>query len=127
VHIKEVYKHKNGLAAMGIQPLARGPHHQGAVPPQAHGMGIGHEPAFRRERAVVIVKALVQSIAPVQEITADESGGFVTARLQHGSERHDAGGNALAVFFHTILKRVGGSEQRRVRRQRERNLRLQLG
>ena len=56
VQIKEVDKHENRLAAVGVKPLARGTHHQSAVPPQAHGQGDSTRRRFLAERAVVISK-----------------------------------------------------------------------
>ena len=127
MQIKKVDKDENGLATVRVEPLERGTHDQDAIPPQAHRQRVFDPARFSAERAVVFVKALVQTVAPVKKFTADESRCLVTVRLQHRSQRHRAGGNALPVFFHEILKGVGGSEQRRVRRQGKRNLRLSIG
>ena len=111
MHIKKVDEHENGLAAVGIKPLARGTHHQGAIATQAHRQGVRYPGDVESEGAVIIIEPLVQPVAPVHEGAADESGGFVAVRLQYGSERHHAGGNALAVFLHTIFKGICGGEQ----------------
>ena len=66
------------------------------------------------KRAVVDVESPVQTEAGVQHIAADEGSGAVATRLEHRRERDDAGRDLLAVFFHAVNKRVGGTEQRRM-------------
>ena len=63
------------------------------------------------KRAVVDVESPVQTEAGVQHIAADEGSCAVAACLEHSRECDDVRRDVLAVFFHAVRKRVGGTHQ----------------
>ena len=70
------------------------------------------------ERAVVDIKATVQSITLRQQVTADKRTGSVAILLKNGRQGQQSYGNYLSIFFNAALKRIGGGEQAGMRRKR---------
>jgi hypothetical protein len=78
------------------------------------------------KRAVVQIEALVQAHLTFEKHAAYEGRGLVSMGPQHGGQSDHSRRYALGVFFNLTLKRVSGSEQRRMRRKRERDLRFKV-
>ncbi len=64
------------------------------------------------ERAVVNIKALVETETLILDETTDEGSGLVTVGLQHRRQSHGTGSKVLTIVPDSIRKRVGGSQQR---------------
>ena len=135
MQVEKMDENENGLAALRAQPALGGAHHQRRGPAVAHGVavrGVAGEKHRTRERregveaegAVVEVEALVQAHLAFEENAADERGGLVALRVQHGGQSHGARRQRLGVLLDPVFEGISRGEQRGVRGQRQRNLRI---
>ena len=78
------------------------------------------------ERAVVNIESAAQSETAVQHESSDECSRPVSGTLQDSGQSRP-GPEGDAVVFYAIFERIGGGEQRRMRRKRQWNKGTHLG
>jgi hypothetical protein len=138
VHVEQVDEGKNGLAAIGRQPLARRAQHQCSIASilphrrtvrgsaEEHRAGHGRQ-RLEVERAVIEVEALVEPHLPFQKDAADKRRRAVPVRPQHGSQSNCPLRNDFGILFHLVLERISRSKERRMGGKSQRDLAIGLG
>ena len=99
-------EHKERPAGVLLQPLSCGADNVGPQTFNVSGVGF----SLSMEGAIVLVEALVQSEAPIQDEPPYECGRVVPTRFQDGGKRHGVGWERLAVILNPVEERVSRGE-----------------